>query len=156
MDTSPADAKLALAEVQARRAQVVDTNLVPRWFWPAISALMLLFVGAVETGTGLFVAIGTMVYALGLAAVLLTVVRKARVQVRFALLGRRGLAAILGFAAGLAVLGVGLGLLLAALSAPAPALLATLPVVLGLIVGGPRLTAYLRGRMLSGPPAGSR
>ncbi|BEL07170.1 hypothetical protein Q0Z83_053610 [Actinoplanes sichuanensis] len=156
MDIPPVDAELALAEMQARRAQVVDTNLVPQWFWPAIGGLMLLFVGAVETGIGWVIAVGTIVYTLGLGAVILAVVRKARVQVRFDLLGARGIGAILGFAAGLTALGVGLGFLLEALSAPVPAFLAVIPVALGLTVGGPRLMSYLRGLMLSRPLAGSR
>ncbi|GIE83000.1 hypothetical protein Aph02nite_89500 [Actinoplanes philippinensis] len=156
MDIPPTDAEFALAEVQARREQVVDTNLVPTWFWPSVGGLMLLFVGAMETGVSWVMAVGTIVYTLGLAAVILAVVRKARVQVRFELLGARGIGAILGFAAVLVVIGVGLGFGLEALSVPFPALLATLPVSVGLTVGGPALMSYLRRLMLSRPLAGSR
>ncbi|MFC4072623.1 hypothetical protein [Actinoplanes subglobosus] len=156
MDIPPVDAELALAEVRARREQVVDTNLVPRWFWPAIGGLMLLFIGAVESGIGWVIAVGTIGYVLGLGAVIVAVVRRTRVQVRFGLLGGRGVGAILGFAAGLTALGVALGFLLEALSAPFPALLAAVPVAAGLAVGGPLLMSYLRRLMLSRPLAGSR
>jgi hypothetical protein len=156
MEIPPIDAELALAEMRARREQVVDTNLVPHWFWPALGALMLLFIGAVETGVAWVVAVGTIVYTLGLGAVILAVVRRSRVQVRFDLIGVRGISAILGFAAGLTALGVGLGFLFEALSAPFPAFLAAVPVTVGLIVGGPPLTSYLRRLMMSRPLAGSR
>ncbi|WP_433795770.1 hypothetical protein [Actinoplanes sp. CA-252034] len=156
MDIPPIDAELALAEVRARREQVVDTNLVPTWFWPSVGALMLLFVGAMETDIPWVMAVGTIVYTLGLGAVILAVVRKARVQVRFELLGARGLGAILGFAAGLTAIGVSLGFVLEALSVPFPAFLAAVPVAVGLTVGGPALMSYLRRLMLSRPPAGSR
>jgi hypothetical protein len=156
MDMPPIDAELALAEVRARREQVVDTNLVPRWFWPAVGGLMLLFVGAMETGVAWVVAVGTIAYTLGLGAVILAVVRGSRVQVRFGLLGARGIGAILGFAAGLTVLGVSLGFVLEALSVPFPAFLAAVPVAVGLTAGGPVLMSYLRRLMLSRPLAGSR
>jgi peptidoglycan/LPS O-acetylase OafA/YrhL len=156
MEIPPTDAELALAEMRARREQVVTTNLVPTWFWAAVSALMLLFVGAIETRVGWVVAVATVVYTLGLGAVILALVRKARVQVRQTLLGTRGIATILGFAAALVAVGVGLGFALEALSVPFPATLAILPVAAGLIVGGPLLMSHLRRLMLSRPLAGSR
>jgi hypothetical protein len=154
MDIPPADAEIALSEVRARRAQVVDTNLVPHWFWPSIGGLMLLFIGAVETGIGWVVAVGTIGYALGLGALILVVVRKARVRLRFDLLGAHGVGAILGFAVALTALGVALGFAFDALSVPFPGLLAAVPVAAGLAVGGPLLMAYLRKLVLSRSLAG--
>jgi hypothetical protein len=154
MEIPPVDAELALAEVRARREQVVDTNLVPHWFWPSIGGLMLIFIGAVETGIGWVVAVGTIAYVLGLGALILAVVRRSRVQVRFDLLGPRGIGAILGFAAALTALGVALGFVLEARSVPFPALLAAVPVAAGLAVGGPLLMSHLRRLMLSRPLAG--
>jgi peptidoglycan/LPS O-acetylase OafA/YrhL len=156
MEIPPTDAELALAEMRSRREQVVDTNLVPTWFWVAVSALMLLFVAAIESRVGWVIAAATLVYTLGLGAVILALVRKARVQVRQTLIGTRGIATILGFAAVLVAAGVGLGFTLEALSVPYPATLAILPVALGLVLGGPRLMSHLRKLMLSRPLAGSR
>jgi peptidoglycan/LPS O-acetylase OafA/YrhL len=156
MEIPPVDAELALAEMRARREQVVDTNLVPTWFWVSVSALMLLFVAGIETRVGWVIAIATLAYTLGLGAVILALVRKARVQVRQTLIGTRGILTILGFAAGLVAVGVGLGFTLEALSVPFPATLALLPVAAGLVLGGPRLMAHLRKLMLSRPLAGSR
>jgi peptidoglycan/LPS O-acetylase OafA/YrhL len=156
MEIPPTDAELALAEMRSRREQVVDTNLVPTWFWVAVSALMLLFVAAIESRVGWVIAAATLVYTLGLGAVILALVRKARVQVRQTLIGTRGIATILGFAAVLVAAGVGLGFTLEALSVPFPATLAILPVALGLVLGGPRLMSHLRKLMLSRPLAGSR
>jgi amino acid transporter len=156
MEIPPTDAELALAEMRSRREQVVDTNLVPTWFWVTVSVLMVLFVGAIESRVGWAIAVATLVYTLGLGAVILALVRKARVQVRQTLIGTRGIATIFGFAAVLVAAGVGLGFALEALSVPFPATLAILPVATGLIVGGPLLMSHLRKLMLSRPLAGSR
>jgi hypothetical protein len=156
MEIPPIDAELALAEMRARREQVVDTNLVPTWFWVSVSALMLLFVAAIETRVGWVIAVATLGYTLGLGAVILALVRKARVQVRQTLIGTRGIATILGFATFLVAAGVGMGFALEALEVPFPATLAMLPVAAGLTLGGPLLMAHLRKLMLSRPLAGSR
>ncbi|GIE30868.1 hypothetical protein Ait01nite_039130 [Actinoplanes italicus] len=156
MEIPPVDAELALAEMRARREQVVDTNLVPSWFWVAVSVLMLGFVAGIETRIGWVIAVATLVYTLGLGAVILALVRKARVQVRQTLIGTRGILTILGFAAALVAVGIGLGFAFEALAVPFPATLAILPVAAGLVLGGPRLMAHLRKLMLSRPLAGSR
>lgn len=155
MTIPPTDAELALAEVRTRREQVVDANLVPTWFWPSIAGLMLVFVAAVESRRPLVVAVGSIGYALGLAALIVAVVRRSRVQVRTSLLGARGAVAIAVFALVLVAAGIGLGLLLAAAGAPWPATLACTPVALAMAVGGPRLMTHLRRLMLSRPLAGS-
>jgi hypothetical protein len=152
----PVDAELALAEVHARRAQVVGTNLVPAWFWPALGGLMLLFVAAMESDIRWLVAGGSVVYAFGLATLIVLVVRRARVQVRPDLLGVRGVLAIVGFTLGLVAAGVGLGLTLQALGVPWPATIACIPVVVALAVGGPRLMTHLRRLMLARPLAGGQ
>lgn len=156
MSIPPLDAELALAEMQARRAQVVDTNLVPRWFWPAVGGLMILFVAAIESETLWLIAVGTIAYPLGLGVVITLVVRRARVQVRSVLLGARGVLAILGFAGVLIGIGLALGFVLDAQRVPFPATLAMLPVAAGMALGGPPLTSYLRRLMLSRPLAGDR
>jgi hypothetical protein len=152
----PIDAELALAEVHARRAQVVGNNLVPAWFWPAIGGLMLLFVAAMESDIPWLVAAGSVVYAFGLTTLIVLVVRRARVQVRPDLLGVRGGLAIAAFTLCLVAFGVGLGLTLQALGVPWPATIACVPVAVALAVGGPRLMAHLRRLMLSRPLAGGQ
>ncbi|WP_433824755.1 hypothetical protein ACQP2E_21675 [Actinoplanes sp. CA-015351] len=155
MSVPPIDAELALAEIQLRRAQVVDTNLVPRWFWFSIAALMVAFVAAVESGVTWIVATGSIVYALGICALIIAMVRHARVQVRTGLLGLRGGLAIAGFTLVLVAAGIGLGFALEALGVPFPATLGCVPVALGLAVGGPALMSHLRRIMLARPLAGS-
>jgi cytochrome c biogenesis protein CcdA len=152
----PVDAELALAEVRARRAQVVDANLVPSWFWPAIGGLIVMFVAAVESDIGWLTAVGTIAYVIGLGTVILLVVRHGRVKVRVDLLGVRGGLAIAGFTLALVAAGLGIGFALDALGVPWPATIACLAVAGALVVGGPMLTAHLRRLMLSGPPAGPR
>jgi hypothetical protein len=152
----PIDAELALAEVHARRAQVVGQNLVPGWFWPSIGVLMLLFVGAVESGKPWLVAAGSVGYAVGLSTLIAFVVRRSDVQVRQELLGLRGGLAIAAFTVVLVGVGVGLGFGLEALGVRWAATLGCVPVAVGLAFGGPVLMAYLRRLMLSRPAAGTR
>ncbi|GGN72197.1 hypothetical protein GCM10010112_40220 [Actinoplanes lobatus] len=156
MDIPPIDAELALAEVRARREQVIDTNLVPGWFWRAVAMLMVLFVAAVETGITWVIAVGAVAYGLGLGAVIVAVVRKARVQVRPDLIGVRGGLAIAAFTIVLVAAGIGLGFALEALGVPFPATLAILPVAVGFAFGGPKLMGHLRKLMMSRPLAGAR
>jgi uncharacterized membrane protein len=150
------DAELALAEVRARREQVVAQNLVPGWFWPSLGALILLFVAAVESDNRWLVAVGSVGYAIGLATLIAFVVRRSRVQVRQELLGLHGGLAIAAFTLILVGLGVGLGFALDAVGVSWPATIACIPVAAGLAIGGPLLMAYLRRLMLSRPPAGAR
>lgn len=153
---SPVDAELALAEVHARREQVIGTNLVPAWFWRTLAILVLLFVAAVESRIGWVVAIGAVVYAIGLATIVVLVVRRARVKVRPELIGVRGALAIAVFTLVLVAVGVGLASALQALGVPWPATIGCVPVAVGLAAGGPLLMAYLRRLMVSRPPAGER
>jgi hypothetical protein len=154
MSVPPIDAELALAEVQARRAQVIDHNLTPPWFWPSLGGLIVLFVAAVESEVPWLVAAGSVVYGVGLAVLIALVIRRVRVQVRPELLGVRGFLTIVGFAGGLVALGLGVGLTLDALDAPWPATIACVPVAAGLAVGGPRLIRHLRTVMMSRPAPG--
>jgi hypothetical protein len=151
MNIPPVDAELALAEIQARREQVVGANLVPVWFWSSVGALMLMFVAAVESNRPVLVAVGSVAYALGLGALILAVVRRSRVQVRTRLIGVRGALAIAAFALVLVAAGVGLGFLLEAAGVAWPATIGCLPVAIALAVGGPRLMSYLRRVMMAGP-----
>jgi hypothetical protein len=152
----PIDAELALAEVRVRRSQAIDAGAVPAWFWPSIGLLMVLFVAAVESERPWLVALGSVSYAMGLSILIVMVVRRARVQVRAALLGVRGFLAIFAFSALMVVVGLGLGFALEAAGVPFPATLACIPVAIGLAVGGPMLMGYLRRLMMSRPLAGSR
>ncbi|MEU4694007.1 hypothetical protein [Actinoplanes sp. NPDC023714] len=155
MSIPPIDAELALAEIRARRAQVIDSNLVPSWFWTSVAVLMIAFVLAVESGVTWVVALGTALYPLGLTALIIAVVRHARVQVRPGLIGLSGALAIAAFTLILVAAGIGLGFALETAGAPFPATLACVPVALGLAFGGPRLMALLRRIMLARPPANS-
>ena len=150
----PVDAELALAEIRARRTQVVDENLVPHWFWTSIGSLMLLFVAAVESHRPPLVAAGSILYAAGLATLIAALVRRARVQVRPELLGVRGGLAITVFTLVLVSAGLALGFSLDALGVPWPATLGCVPVALGLAAGGPALMSHLRHLMLSRPLTG--
>jgi hypothetical protein len=152
----PIDAELALAEVRARRSQVIDANTIPDWFWSALGVLIVLFVAAVESRRPWWIGIGSSVYAIGLTTTLLLVIRQNRVQLRPALIGASGLAAIMGFTLALVAIGVGLGLRLDAAGFRWPATISVIPVAIGLAAGGPLLMRHLRRLMRSRPLAGDR
>jgi hypothetical protein len=147
----PIDAELALAEVAARRDQVIRGNLVPTWYWSAISVLMVLFVAGIESERPWLIALTSITYALGIATVVGLVALRVKAKVRPELLGLRGAAAIAGFTLALVLLGNALGFTLDAIDVPFPATIACAAVGAGLVAGGPRLMAYLHRLMLSRP-----
>ena len=151
----PVDAELALAEVQSRREQVVGDNVLPAWFWSGLGGLMLVFVAAVESQEPWAVAAGSTVYAVGLATLIVALVRRTRVRIRPALLGARGGVAIAGFTLCLVGVGLAVAFTVQALGVPWPATIGCVPVAVAMAVGGPRLMAYLRRLMLSRPLAES-
>jgi hypothetical protein len=150
------EAARALAEVHARRDQVVRGTLVPDWFWPAVGALMVAFIAAVESGRTSAVAVGTVVYVIGLATVIGRVATRQRAQVRNALLGARGGLAIATLVVLLVGLGLGVGLGLDALGAPYPATIAGAVTAVAMTLTGPLLMRHLHTVMTSRPVAGGR
>jgi hypothetical protein len=153
MEIPPHEAEQALAEIQARRERVIDANLVPNWFWWATAGLMLVFVAAMESQRpGLMIA-GAIGYPIGMAVLIVALVRRSRLQVQNQLIGVRGGLVIAAFTLVLSGGGVALGLWLETLGAPAPATLGCVPVAAALAFGGPALMSYLRKLMLSHPMA---
>ncbi|MBB5871869.1 hypothetical protein F4553_005248 [Allocatelliglobosispora scoriae] len=149
-----ADAERALAEVKARREQAVTGGLLPGWYWPALGALMLVFVASIESKTQWIIIAGSVFYAAALGALLTVILGRARLQVRNNLLGLRGGLTIAAFTLTLVAIGVGLGFLLDAQGLRWPATIACVPVALGLTFGGPVLMQHLRRMMISRPMGG--
>jgi hypothetical protein len=154
--TSPTDARRALAEVHARREQVVTGPLLPVWYWSALGALMLVFVAAVESKIPWVVGVGVAVFAVGLATLVLTVVRQTPVQVHRSLLGPRGVLTIVGYALALTAIGVGLGLGLELAGVDRPATIGIGVVAVLLAATGPLLMRRLRRLMSARPVGGAR
>jgi hypothetical protein len=156
MEIPPHEAEQALAEIQARRERVIDANLVPNWFWWAIGGLLLPFVAAMETQRPWLMITGAVGYLLGMALLILAMVRRSRLQVQNQLIGVRGGLVITAFTLVLSGGGIALGLWLDSLGVPAPNTLGCVPVAAVIAVGGPALMSYLRKLMLSDPMARPR
>jgi hypothetical protein len=148
---SPGDAARALAEVRARREQVVARTLLPDWFWAAVGGLIVGFNAAVESGRAWIIAAGSVGLAVGVAAVVVKVVVGARAQLRNELLGVRGGLAIALHVAALVAVGLGAGLTMKALDVPWPATAAGLVTAVAMALSGPVLMRYLRGMMTARP-----
>ena len=156
MTTTPSDAERALAEVRARRRQVVTGPLLPGWYWTALGSLMFLFTGAIESMIPWVVGVGVAVFAIGLPTLVLAVVLRTPVQVHRSLLGARGVLTIVGYALALSALGVGLGLGLQMAGVPRPATIGIGTVAALLAVTGPLLIRRLRRIMSERPLGGAR
>ncbi|GAA1041613.1 hypothetical protein GCM10009557_65710 [Virgisporangium ochraceum] len=151
-DVRPDEAAGALDEIARRRAQVVDSTIVPTGFWWATAALMVGFTVAVETGRTPVIAVATAVFVLGIVAVtgrlVWNVIRRA--QPRNTLLGPAGVLAILGFVAAILAVSLPTSFALDAAGAPYPATIGILLAAVAMVVGGPLLMRYLRRLMLAG------
>jgi hypothetical protein len=156
MTTTPSDAERALAEVRTRRQQVVTGPLLPGWYWSALGALMLVFVGAVESKIPWVVGVGVAVFAVGLVTLVLAVVRQTPVQVHRSLLGARGVLTIVGYALALSAVGVGIGVGLQTAGVQRPATIGVGAVAVLLVVTGPLLVRRLRRLMSRRPLRGAR
>ena len=147
----PDEATRALAEIGQRQEQVIKLAAIPHWFWWAVGVLMVGFSAAIESKRPVAIAIGTMVFALGITATTGYVVIGGwrRAQVRNNLLGPSGALAIVGFAA----ISVGVSLAVAfgcrAAGFDYPGTLGAVVGAVLMVTGGPLLTRHLHGVMLA-------
>jgi len=147
----PEEAARALTEIGQRQEQVIRLAIIPNWYWWAIAVLMVAFAAAVDTRQGLVVGIGTAVLVAG---VLITtgrmVIRAVRsAQPRNDLLGPGGVAAILGFVAGIVGVSLAVAFTLKASGVSYAATIGVSVTAVMLVVGGPMLIRHLQGLMLA-------
>lgn len=144
-----AEAAQALAQIRDRREQVIDAALIPTWYWWLVGGLNVLLGVAVESHRPAFVAVGAVVFAVGLFAGTGWIVRRAiRVKVRTDLLGVRGVGLILGFVAVTVAAALSVAFSLEGAGVAYPATWGELAAAVCLVVGGPRLMRALRRIML--------
>ncbi|MFB6396027.1 hypothetical protein [Polymorphospora lycopeni] len=156
-DPIPAgEAARALQEVRHRRDQVVGTKVVPDWFWATLGVLLVAFIGSIESEIPWLVATGSVVYAVGLAALIFALLRRGGPQIRNNLIGARGGLAITGLTLGLVAVGLGVAFGVHALGVPLPGTVGAAAVALAMVIGGPLLMRYLRRVMSSRPVGGLR
>ncbi|MEW2431323.1 hypothetical protein AB0877_25200 [Micromonospora sp. NPDC047644] len=153
---TPASAADALAEIHARRDQVVSTSLVPHWYWPALGGLIVAFTAAVETDRPWVVAAGSVAYAIGLAAVVGRVVVRHRAQVHSSLIGAHGAIIIAAYVSVLVALSISTGFAAEAAGLAWPATTGAITAAGAMTATGPPLMRYLRQVMITRPLGGGQ
>ncbi|HEX6931900.1 MAG TPA: hypothetical protein VF162_07150 [Streptosporangiaceae bacterium] len=154
----PDDAATALAEVRQRQQQVIDSTVVPAWYWCVVAAAMAGIGAAADSKSPTVLAV-----VIPCAVVVLVALTGAmifgvpgRVRVRGNdLLGPRGAVAIVGFVWLIVGFTIGVAFALRAAGASAPATIATAIGGVAMIATGPLLSRWLRRTML-GNRAGAR
>ncbi|WP_410811381.1 hypothetical protein [Micromonospora sp. 067-2] len=148
---TPTAAADALAEIQARRDQAVTATLVPDWYWPTLGGLMTAFTAAVESRRPWLVAVGSVAYAIGLAAAVARVALLHRAQVRNSLIGVRGATAIVGYVLALVALGLSAGFAAEAAGMSWPATVGAATTAGAMTATGHPMMGYLRRVMTARP-----
>jgi hypothetical protein len=144
------EAAKELAEIERRRAGVIDATLVPRWYWWAVGLLVIPLGAAADLHERRAAPLVAIVIALVIAALTVWMItgRYRGARIRPATLGSRGPLYIVGYVwlvVGTSLL-VALGLQVERM--PYPATLATILAAAMLIVGGPILMSSLRNAMV--------
>jgi hypothetical protein len=157
-EVRPDEAAGALTEIARRRAQVVDSTIIPTWFWWAIAILMVGLSAAVETRRPLVVGIAVAAFVIGvlLATGRLLVGMVGRVQPRNDLLGLTGGLAIAGFVVGILAVSLPTAFALDAAGVRYPATAGILLAGTAMVIGGPLLMRYLRRLMLDNRTGGPK
>lgn len=147
-------AAAALAEVRAQQERMFADSPLPFWFWPATGAACVVLSAAVESRRTAVIAIAAVVFAVGIATIVLTVVFRQRFSPRPELLGVRGGLTLAGFVLATVALGLGTGFALYATGIAYPATIACALVMVALTAGGPWLTRRLQNLMRQAAQAG--
>jgi hypothetical protein len=144
------EARAALQQVERSRRHVVDEIDMPRWYWWGL-ALGWVGVGlADDSGSAWLAGAATLafgaVHASASARVLGGRHRTTQLSVRADVAGRRVPLLIIASLVGLGALTVLGGVLASADGADHPATMASIPVAVLILLGGPRLMAEVRRR----------
>jgi len=145
---NPADAGRALDQIDLRRRQIIAEIDVPRWYWWGL-ALGWIGLGLVTLADIPWL---TVTATVGFGAVHSAVGgqaidgrhRSRHLSVRADVVGRHVSALIIAFLLVLVAITIGIALVVDALGAPEPALIASVAVAVAVLVGGPRLMSFVR------------
>jgi hypothetical protein len=151
-----ADAARALDSVRAGRDKVIATDLIPDWYWPSLGGLIVMFVASVESGRDWIVIVGSLLFAVGMGALLGAIVRRRPVQLNATLLGLRGALTIAGYTVALVAIGLGGALALQLAGVGRPGTIAVAVVAVLMTFTGPLLVRHLQRLMLARPLGGTR
>jgi hypothetical protein len=145
-----ADAGRALEEIDVRRRQIVAEIDVPAWYWWGL-ALGWVGLGLVTVAGIPWLSVAATVGFGALHSMVAARVIDGRhgsrqLRVRADVVSRDVRALVLGFLIALVAVTVGIALVADALGAPQPVLIASVVVAIAVILGGPRLMAFVRRR----------
>jgi hypothetical protein len=154
----PADAARALAEIDARRDQVVTaTTGLPAWYLPLLGVSVVGIVAGLETEWHWLMPAASMLMVPGGIAFVVSLARRGATQGPSPLFGVRDLlAALMTLMVIPLICGLGVGFGLYAVGVPVPATLGAVAGALTLSVAGPLLTRYLRRRLTRLPAEPAR
>ncbi len=148
----PDEAATALAEVQRRQQQLIDSASVPAWYWWVVAAAMVAIGAAADSKSDVVLAVvipcAVLVLVALTGAMIFGVPGRARVRGN-ELLGPRGALAIVGFVWLIVAITLGVGFGLRAAGVTGPATIATAVGGVAMIASGPVLSRWLRRTMLS-------
>jgi hypothetical protein len=152
------DAASELAEIERRQAGVIETVLIPRWFWWVVGLLLIPIGVAADSHERTATAVTAITIALVVAALSIWMItgRYRGARIHPATLGSAGSLYLVGFV----WLVVGVSLLVAfglrAVGVSLPATIGTVLAAVLLIVGGPMLMSRLRKVMVQNSTAAPR
>jgi hypothetical protein len=139
-----------LREISRRQQQVIETVLVPDWYWWTVGALVVALGAVVDTRQRGLIIAGVLAFVVCCVPLSLFVAIAARrAQVYSGLLGERGPVVIVFFDALVIGAGLAVAFALQAAGVSHPALLGTLVSALTMVVGGPLVMRALRRIMLA-------
>jgi hypothetical protein len=148
---SSAEARGALAEVDRGRRTILDEVGIPHWYWWAL-ALAWVGLGVMgDLAPSWATSMATFLFGAAHSAVAPRVVTghhgTANLSVRADVVGKRIARVVLGGLVVLVGLTVALAVVAHADGARHPATIASVPVALVLVLGGPHLVAWMRPRL---------
>jgi hypothetical protein len=145
----PEQANDALAEIQARQQQVIDTVLVPVWYWWMVAALMVALGVIVDWGHPIAIVIAALLFGVIVAGATVWMIGgRGRAQVSGELLGGSGAVRIVVVVWAVVGVSLAVGFALRAAGVHSAATIATLVAAIGVGGGGPLLMRSLRRTML--------
>ena len=148
---SPADARGALAEVHRQRRTVIEQVGIPQWYWWMLAVAWIGLGVMGDLAPSWATSVATFLFGAAHATIAPRVVSgrhgTPNLSVRADIVGKRVAGMVLGALVGLVGLTVALALAAHADGARHPATIASIPVALILVLGGPRLLAWMRPRL---------
>jgi lysylphosphatidylglycerol synthetase-like protein (DUF2156 family) len=144
------DARAALAAAERGRRQVIDQIDMPRWYWWSIALGWIVLAWLTDLRIAWLTLVATFVFGAAHSAIFNIVGagrrKSSRLSVRADTIGWYAPVAVLASMIALAAVTVAGALLAEADGARHPVTVASIPVAVAIVLGGPTLMAYLRRR----------